>query len=103
MYVLRIEHRVRDYQGWKQVFDSDPVGREQAGVLSYRVLRPVDDPEYVMIDLEFEREEQAAGLLASLRTIWSRVEGDIMFDPMARITEVAESEELGARAASRAV
>ena len=24
MYVLRIEHRVRDYQGWKQAFDSDP-------------------------------------------------------------------------------
>jgi hypothetical protein len=102
MYVLRIQHRVRDYQGWKQVFDSDPAGREQAGVLSYRVLRPVDDPEYVMIDLEFEREEQAAGLLASLRRIWSRVEGDIMFEPEARITEVVESKELGARAASRA-
>ena len=71
-------------------------------MLRYRVLRPVDDPEYVMIDLEFEREEQAAGLLASLRKVWSRVEGDIMFDPAARITEVAESKELGARAASRA-
>ena len=37
-------------------------------------------------------------MLATLRTIWSRVEGGIMRDPMARITEVAESKELGARA-----
>jgi len=102
MYVLRIEHPVRDYDGWKQVFDGDPAGREQSGVLRYRVLRPVDDPEYVMIDLEFEREEQAAGLLASLRKVWSRVEGDIMFDPRARITEVAEARELGERAGTRA-
>jgi hypothetical protein len=102
MYVLRIEHPVRDYDEWKQVFDSDPADRLQSGVLRYRVLRPVDDPEYVMIDLEFEREEQAAGLLASLRRLWGRVEGGILRDPHARITEVAEARELGQRAADPA-
>ena len=101
MYMLRIEHTVRDYDGWKKAFDSDPAGRQQSGVLRYRVLRPVDDPEFVMIDLEFEREEQAAALLASLRKIWSRIEGEVIFDPKARITEIAETRELAARASSR--
>ena len=102
MFVLRIEHPVRDYDGWKKAFDADPAGREKAGVLRYSVLRPVDDPSFVMIDLEFDREEQATAMLESLRKVWSRVEGDVIFDPKARITEIAETRELGARTASRA-
>lgn len=55
MYILRIEHPVSDFDGWKMVFDSDPVGREKSGVRRYRVLRPIDDANYVMIDLtEFQ-------------------------------------------------
>jgi hypothetical protein len=54
MYMLRIEHPVADYERWKQVFDSDPVGREKSGVRRYQILRPIDDPRYVMIDLEFD-------------------------------------------------
>jgi hypothetical protein len=32
MYILRTEHPVPDYDGWKKAFDSDPVGREKLGV-----------------------------------------------------------------------
>lgn len=42
--ILRIEHRVPDYDQWKQAFDNDPVGRERMGVRRYRVLRSLDDP-----------------------------------------------------------
>jgi hypothetical protein len=44
---------------WKAAFDSDPVGREKSGVRRYRVLRPVDDPNYVMIELEFDSSPEA--------------------------------------------
>lgn len=54
MYMLRIEHPVPNYEGWKQAFDSAPVGREKSGVRRYQILRPVDDPNFVMIDLEFD-------------------------------------------------
>ena len=54
MTILRIEHAVSDYGTWKAAFDSDPAGRAQSGVRRYRIMRPVDDPHYVMIDLEFE-------------------------------------------------
>ena len=85
MVILRIEHPVPDYAGWKQAFDSDPAGRESSGVRRHRILRPTDDPNYVMIDLEFDSASQTEALLAALRTLWSRVEGTVMTNPQARI------------------
>ena len=93
MYILRIEHPVLDFDGWKKAFQSDPVGREKAGVLRYRVLRPIDDAKYVMIDLEFDTASQAEALLAAMRGVWGRVEGKIMMNPKARIVEAVETKE----------
>jgi len=93
MYILHIEHAIPDYDGWKRAFDSDPVGREQSGVRRYRILAPVDDPHYVLIDLEFDNREQAEALLSAMRGIWAKVEGSIMFNPQARIVELLEAEE----------
>jgi hypothetical protein len=39
---ILIEHGARDYEAWKQAFDSDPVGREAGGVRRYRIMRPSD-------------------------------------------------------------
>lgn len=93
MPILHIEHPVPDFDGWKQAFDSDPVGRERSGVRRYRILRAMDDPNYVMIDLEFDSRGEAEALLAAMRGVWSRVQGQIMRDPQARIVEVVESKE----------
>lgn len=93
MYMLRIEHPVPNYAGWKQAFDSDPVGREKMGVRRYRILRPVDDPNYVMIDLEFDTASQAEDLLAAMRVVWGRVEGTIIRNPQSRIVEAVELKE----------
>ena len=91
MYMLRIEHPVPSYEGWKQAFESDPVGRKKSGVRRYQILRPIDNPNYVMIDLEFNTQSEAEALLAAMRGVWGRVEGSIMTDPQARIAEVADS------------
>jgi len=93
MYILRIEHPVPDFDGWKKAFDSDPVNREKSGVRHYRILRPVGDVNYVMIDLEFDTVSQAEALLAALRVTWGRVEGTIMMNPQARIVEEVETRE----------
>jgi len=93
MIVLRIEHRVPDFHGWKMAFDSDPVGRQNAGVRRYRVLRALDDANYVMIDLEFDTVAQAEALLAAMRVVWGRVQGKVMVDPQARIAEAVETKE----------
>ncbi len=51
---MRIEHPVPNFEGWKEAFDSDPVGRERSGVRRYRISRAVDDPNFVTIDLDFD-------------------------------------------------
>jgi hypothetical protein len=70
MTTLRIEHPVRDFDLWKQAYDSDPTKREQSGVRRYRVLQATDDPNYVMIDLDFDNLKDAEAMLASLRDLW---------------------------------
>ena len=91
MPILHIEHPVPDFDRWKQAFDSDPVGREKSGVRRYQILRASDDPNYVLIDLEFDTAQQAEALLAAMRVVWGRVEGTIMMNPKARIVEVTET------------
>jgi hypothetical protein len=91
MHILQIEHPVPSFAAWKEAFDSDPIGREQSGVRRYRILRPTDDPNYVMVDLEFDSASEAESGHATLRDLWGRVE--VMHSPQARIVEVVESKE----------
>jgi hypothetical protein len=93
MYVLRIEHPVPDFDGWKKAFDSDPLGRKKSGVRRYRVLRPVDERKYAMVDLEFDGLGDAEAMLAALRKLWREVAGRVMESPKARIVESVESKE----------
>ena len=71
MHILRIEHPVPDYDAWKEAFDSDPIGRQQSGVRRYRILRPTDDPNYVMVDLDFDSASEAEAVHSALRELWS--------------------------------
>jgi len=89
--ILRIEHPVPDYDAWKQAFDADPIGRAQAGVQRYRIMRPVDDVGRVLIDLEFDDVGEAESMLARLRGLWASVDGTIMSSPEARIVDVVEA------------
>jgi hypothetical protein len=91
MPIMQIEHAVRDYDAWKRAFDSDPLGREQGGVRRYWILRPTDDPNYVIIHLEFDNTGDAEDFRARLLELWSRVEDDVgLRDAKLRIAEVAD-------------
>ena len=94
MYVLEIEHPVRDYDAWKKTFDGDPLNRKRSGVRRYRVLRSVDNPLNVIIWLEFDNLKEADATLAALRQLWGNVVGKIIETPRAHIVEVIESIEL---------
>jgi hypothetical protein len=92
--ILRIEHAVSDFNAWKVAFDGDPIGRQKSGVRRYRVLQTIEDPNYVMVDLEFDSSNQAEAVLASLREMWRRVESQgLIASPRARIVEAVESQE----------
>jgi hypothetical protein len=91
MFVVHIEHPVLDHDRWRAAFDSDPVGRREAGVRRYRVLRGVEDPDLVLIDLELDTEPAARAMLESLQVLWGRVEGVLITGPHGRVFELVES------------
>ena len=93
MIIVQIEHPVPNFDAWKKAFDSDPVGRERSGVCRYKVLRPIDNQNYSMVDLEFDSSSEVEAFLAAMREVWSRVEGKIIESPRVRIVEVVESKE----------
>jgi hypothetical protein len=47
-----------DYEGWKRMFDSDPVGRKDAAK-GHRVMRSVDDPSEVYVRVDFNSVDEA--------------------------------------------
>lgn len=94
MPTLRIEHAVPDFEAWKHAFDSDPADRRGSGVRRYQVLRSVEDPNFVMVDLEFDSTAEAEGLLDKMRQIWGGPGKAVMKDPRAQIAETVESKEL---------
>ena len=94
MPLLRIEHRVQDYEGWKQAFDGDPADRKGSGVKRYSIMRSLDDPLHVLIDLEFDTAAEADALLGSMREIWDQIQGKVIFEPRAMIVEVVENRSL---------
>jgi hypothetical protein len=93
MVILRIEHKVPSFDGWKKAFDSDPIDRRKSGVKQYRIHRPADDQNYVIIDLEFDNQKDAEAALTALRNVWRNVGGTVVFKPQARIFDVVESVE----------
>ena len=72
MSTLRIEHAITDYQLWKKAFDGFAEARAGAGVRSYAIRLPVDDPQYLMLDLEFDTTGRAETFAEFLvQHVWS--------------------------------
>ena len=96
MATLRIEHAISDFPTWKAAFDRFAAGRAQAGVRRYRIFRPVDDPTYVMLDLDFDQGSAAEAFLAVLRRdVWGSAQASpgLIGAPQARIIDAVESHE----------
>jgi len=93
MPTLRIEHPVPDFDMWKRVFDSDPAQREKSGVRRYALSRPVDDANYIAVDLQFDTREEAEAFLARMRELWAGPGGRVSSEQQARILESVETRE----------
>jgi hypothetical protein len=72
MSTLHIEHPISDFTTWKAAFDRFALIRQQSGVRSHRIQRPVNDPRYIFVDLDFDTPTEAAAFLEMLETkVWS--------------------------------
>ena len=93
MIVLQIEHPVPDFNAWKKTFDNDPANRKQSGVKRYKIFRQADNPNYIIIELEFDNLTQAEAMHTALQKLWNLVEGKVIMNPKARIIEFVEGKE----------
>lgn len=80
MITLRIEHNISNFEGWKRAFDSDPINRKKSGVKRYRIYRPLDEPDLVIIELDFDNPEQAQVTQAALQQVFPNIEGKLIFN-----------------------
>ncbi len=72
MPLLHIEHGISDLSTWLAAFGRFHEARAKAGVRSARVHQPIDDDQYIYIDLDFDTVEEAAGFKRFLETnVWS--------------------------------
>ena len=94
MVLLQIEHQVPNFEGWKKAFENDPVDRKKAGVRRYKIFRQVDNPNYVVIELEFDHMKEAEDMYAALQNLWKKVDGKIIVSPKIRILNLSESKDI---------
>jgi hypothetical protein len=93
MHTLHIEHAVTDFDTWMTAFGRFAELRQQSGVRHERIQRPVDDPAYVVIELDFDTTGQAQSFLGFLQdTVWSSPTNApaLVGAPQTRIFELAE-------------
>ena len=90
MHSIIIEHPVRSCDEWTTAFDGDPVGRAASGVRGYRIMRAVDDPLYVVMQLDFDELDTARAYIAKIR---QAVAGSVAARPHVRLAEVVETKE----------
>lgn len=95
MPVLQLEHGIKDFQMWKAAFDRDPIDRRGLGVRRHRVFRPVDDPNYVVVELDFETMHEAEACRTALGELWSArtAAPALIGSPRTRIVDAVEDQE----------
>ncbi|HEX8975419.1 MAG TPA: hypothetical protein VF781_02810 [Solirubrobacteraceae bacterium] len=92
MPTLQFEHAIKDFELWKAAFDRDPIDRRGLGVRRHRVYRPLDDPHYVVGELEFDTTAEAHACADALHELWkSRLAAPALLGaPQLRIVEAVE-------------
>lgn len=94
MVTLRMQHAVQDFASWRTLFDADPLDRKGSGVTAYRVMRPVDDPGLVLIDLDFSSRDEADQFWGRLQELWHGPAASTIQDVQAGVLDFVESADL---------
>ena len=97
MATLHIQHPVTDFETWTSAFNRFAEARCKAGVRAQRVQRPVDNPRFVVIDLDFDSTGEAQSFQRFLTThVWANPENSpgLAGSPETMVLELAA---IGAR------
>lgn len=96
MTTLHVEQKVPDFATWKKLFEADKAHRKESGVRSYRISKRTDDPNYVVVDMEFDSSGEAQAFLTKLKGLWQSPEAKEAMGaamPQTEITETVETKD----------
>ena len=94
MFTLHIEHPISDFAIWCNAFNGFADMRNRSGVRSHTIRQPVDDPRYVLVDLDFDTSAQAEHFLDLLQArVWANRDNSPALSgaPITRILEVRDT------------
>jgi hypothetical protein len=89
MYLLAINHSVKDYDTWKAGYDAMPP--TVAGAKFARVNRSVDDPNLITVVSGFESLDTLTAFVADPRLKDAMVEAGVVGSPRIEIVEEVEA------------
>lgn len=105
MTTLHIEHAISDFGVWSAAFERFADVRAKYDVRGQRVRRPVDDPNYVVLDLDFDTPDDAGRFLGFLEAnVWSSAKNApaLVGAPQTKILQEAATSARSASSASAA-
>lgn len=88
MATLHIEHPIHDLKTWLMAFGRFAEARQRGGVRAYRIYQPVDDDNYILIELDFDTAAAAEQFKRFLElNVWSSPEASpgLAGAPQARV------------------
>jgi hypothetical protein len=95
MATLHIEHPITEFDTWNAAFARFADARRRAGVRQQRIQRPVGNPAYVVIDLDFDTVGEAEKFLGFLeQNVWASSENApaLAGKPQTQILEAAPAQ-----------
>jgi heme-degrading monooxygenase HmoA len=93
--IIIVQHKVRDYDAWKVVFDEHQAVRTRHGATGHLLYQGADDPNEVTVLNRFPSRAQAEAFAAdpSLKEAMER--GGVISEP--RVTWLRETEDVDYR------
>jgi quinol monooxygenase YgiN len=93
--IIIVQHKVRDYEQWKLVFDEHEAIRRRHGATGHLLYQSADDPNDLTIVNQFPSRERAEAFAAdpSLKEAMER--GGVISEP--RVTFARETENVDYR------
>jgi len=88
MAFVMTNFEAEDFDSWKRLFDSDPVGRKQAAK-GHQIFRAVDNPNHLFIGTEFESVDDAKAFRERLLASEALDAGVVRVEPT--VTELADA------------
>jgi heme-degrading monooxygenase HmoA len=97
--IVIVQHKVRDYDAWKSVFDEHGDVRRRHGATGHELYRSLQDPNEVTVVNHFPSKEQAEAFAAdpSLKEAMER--GGVISEPRLTWAREAEAVDYKAKAA----